>query len=71
LKNIKLTGSVGTSISFVFSSELSDESIQNIIDVLMDKTGQTASVLTLPNNVKAKLTEEQIATITSKNWTLA
>ena len=71
LKNIKLTGSVGKSISFGHSQYLTDESIQNIIDVLMDRTGQTASVLTLHNNVKAKLTEEQIATITSKNWTLA
>ena len=71
LKNIKLTGSIGKSISFGHSQYLTDESIQNIIDVLMDKTGQTATVLTLHNNVKAKLTEEQIATITSKNWTLA
>lgn len=48
---------------------LSDDSIQSIIDGLA--TVETAQTLTLHAAVKAKLTEEQIATITSKNWTLA
>ena len=59
------------SISFAQSPLLSDESIQSIIDGLADMTGQNAQTLTLQGQVKAKLTEEQIATITSKNWTLA
>ena len=50
---------------------LSDESIQSIINGLADLTGSTAKTLKLNKDVKAKLTEEQIATITSKNWTLA
>ena len=53
------------------SPNLSDASIQSIIDGLADLTGQTAQTLTFHADVKAKLTEEQIATITSKNWTLA
>ena len=58
-------------IAFAHSPLLSDESIQSIIDGLADLTGQTSQTLTLHADVKAKLTEEQIATITSKNWTLA
>lgn len=59
------------SITFSHSSKLSDTSIQSIIDGLADLTGGTAQTLTFHADVKAKLTEEQIATITSKNWTLA
>lgn len=50
---------------------LSDESIQSIINGLADLTGSTAKTLTLNKDVKAKLTNDQIAQITSKNWTLA
>lgn len=59
---------VNTNIS---SAVLSDESIQSIIDGLADLTGGTAQTLTLHATVKAKLTEEQLATITSKNWSVA
>ena len=58
--------------SIVFTSAvLNDESIQSIIGGLADLTGGTAQTLTLHADVKAKLTEEQLATITSKNWNLA
>lgn len=50
---------------------LSNESVQSFIDGLVDMTGQATKTITLSSSVKAKLTEEQIATITSKNWTLA
>lgn len=50
---------------------LSDESIQSIIDGLADLTGQTAQTVQFHSDVKSKLTENQIAQITSKNWTLA
>lgn len=59
------------SITFAQSPLLSEESVQSIIDGLVDLTGQTAQTLTLHADTKAKLTEQQIATITSKNWTLA
>ncbi len=59
------------SINFGYLQFLSDVSIQNIIDCLIDLTGQATQTLTFHADVKAKLTEEQIATITSKNWTLA
>lgn len=57
------------SVTFGNSSNLSSESIQSIIDGLA--IVDTAQTLTFHKDVKAKLTEEQIATITSKNWTLA
>lgn len=51
------------------SAVLTAESIQSIIDGLA--TVETAQTLTLNATVKAKLTETQLATITSKNWNLA
>lgn len=57
------------SIPFQSCEKLSAESIQSIIDGLA--IVETTHTLTLNGNVKKKLTEEQIATITSKNWTLA
>lgn len=72
LKEVRFVpNSIVYSISFNKSSLLSDDTIQSIIDGLGDMTGKTAMVLTLHADVKAKLTEEQIATITGKNWTLA
>lgn len=49
---------------------LSAESIQSIVDGLADMTGGTSYKLTLHADVKAKLTEEQLATIAAKNWTV-
>lgn len=66
-----VSGSILKSISFSNSAKLSDLSIQSIIDGLADLTGGTAQTLTFHADVKAKLTNEQLETITSKNWTLA
>lgn len=55
----------------ILSAYLSDESIQSIIDGLADLTGQTAQTITFHTTVKNKLTEEQIASATSKNWNIA
>ena len=62
--------SIPISIPFNPCGLLSDASVQSIIDGLMDLTGQTAQTITFHADVKAKLTDEQIATITSKNWTI-
>ena len=50
---------------------LSDASIQSWVDGLADLTGQTSVTQTLHANVKARMTETQIATVTAKNWTIA
>ena len=60
---------LGLSITMTSCGNLSDESIQSIIDGLA--TVETAQTLTFHEDIKSKLTEEQISTITSKNWTLA
>ena len=71
LQNIVIEGIIGYNLNMRSSSKLTNASIQSIIDALYDYSGGTAHGLTLHANVKAKLTEEQIAQITSKNWTLA
>ena len=72
LKEVRFTKeTLRYSLNMGNSPLLSAESIQSIIDALVDFTGGTARTLTLHATVKAKLTEEQIAQITAKNWTLA
>lgn len=62
---------IKVSLIFGNSSNLTEETIQAIINGLADLTGSTAQTLTLHKDVKAKLTQDQIAQITNKNWTLA
>lgn len=72
LKEIRFKqGTVKVSLNISSTGVLTDESIQSIINALKDLTGETAHTLSLHADVKAKLTEAQIAAITSKNWTLA
>lgn len=71
LENITFEGVIGKSVNFQWSSLLSDVSVQNIIDCLADLTGQASQTITVHAEVEARMTEEQKATITSKNWTLA
>ena len=54
-----------------YAKNLSVESVNSVINALTDLTGSTAQTLALHKDVKTKLTETQIASITSKNWTLA
>ena len=63
--------SIKWSLSIANSPLLTAESIQSIIDGLADLTGQTAQTITFHSTVKNKLTEEQIASATSKNWNIA
>lgn len=63
--------SIKLSIGFSASTLLDAESVQSIIDGLADLTDGTAQTLAFHETVKSKLTEAQIASITSKNWTLA
>lgn len=60
--------SVYLSLNMRHSASLTDESIQSIIDGLADLTGSKTKTLTL--HAAIVLTEEQIAAITAKNWTL-
>ena len=58
------------SFSFLPSPNLSNDSIQSIIDGLGDLTGGTAKTVTFSATTGAKLSDEQKATITEKNWEL-
>lgn len=55
-------------LSLSSSPLLSDESIQNIIDGLA--AVETQQKITFHSDVVDKLTDEQLATINSKNWTV-
>lgn len=69
LENISfVTGGIARTIEFSKCSKLTDASIQSIIDGLAEV--ETAQTLTFHATVGAKLTEEQKAVITAKNWTL-
>lgn len=71
LTDITFGGTIYQTISFAASSNLSSASVQSIIDWLADLTGGTAKTLTLHADVGANLTDEQKATVSAKNWTLA
>lgn len=62
---------IKVSFSIEHFSRLDDGTIQSVIEGLADLTGGTAQTLALHADVKAKLTETQLATITGKNWTVA
>ena len=70
LVNLTISGTIGTAMSLKDSSLLSAESVQSVIDALKDLTGTTTLKLTLHADVVARMTDEQKATITAKNWTL-
>lgn len=60
--------SIKQNLAFTQSSQLSDESIQSILDGLANVTG--TRTLTLHSEVYAKLTEEQKQSATDKGWTI-
>lgn len=64
-------GTIKENFSIPNSSVLDDNSIQSVVDGLADLTGADTKTLTLTEAVKKRMTEEQIAAVTSKNWTLA
>lgn len=64
-----LPNSIKSSISIPSSPNLSAETIQSIVDGFA--TSETALTLTLHATAKAKVTEDQIAQLTSKNCSLA
>ena len=70
LTNITFEGIIGNAISFQWQYKLSDASVQSVIDHLQDLTGAVSKAVTFHPTVGAKLTEEQKAAITAKNWTL-
>ena len=70
LEEIRFEGVIGKNLRLQWSSKLSNESVQSIIDHLKDLTGATAQTLTFHATVGANLTDTQKAAISAKNWTL-
>ena len=72
LKEIRFKSeSIKKPFNIASTGVLSDSSIQSTIDALADLTGANTQTLSLHADVKATLTEEQLASITQKNWTVA
>lgn len=65
-----MPNTIEASLTILASPNLTDASIQSIVDGLADMAGGTSAKLTLHATVKAKLTETQLATIAAKNWVL-
>lgn len=69
IKTIVVGKGTNCTLYFEYCPELTNESVQGIIDNLATVT--TKQYLYLDTNVKARLTTEQIAAATQKGWTIA
>ena len=58
-------------VNFALSPNLDRASMRAIINGVADMTGKTALRMAFHANAKARLTEEDIAIATAKNWTIA
>lgn len=65
LKNVKY------SFSLSASNKLTHESLLNVLNGLFDLTGSDQQTLTLGSTNLAKLTDDEKAIATNKNWILA
>ncbi len=70
LQNIVFEGDIIANISFGSSPNLTSESVVSIITALKDLMGQPSQAVTFHSTIGNKLTNEQKAIITAKNWTL-
>ena len=71
LKNLIVPLDWNFSVSLSSSSYLTHDSIIGLLNNLKDLTGDTAKTITLGSTNLAKLTDEEKAIATNKNWTLA
>lgn len=71
LVNVTFEGVIATPINLMWSLRLSNDTVQSLIDHLKDLTGATAQTITFHADVGAKLTDEQKAIITAKNWNVS
>lgn len=71
LINIQNISNIKASISFSGSTYLNHSTLLRILNALVDLTDQTTQTLTLGSINLAKLTDEEKAIATEKNWTLA
>ena len=72
LTNVTLNGTLDCDrLTFTGSTKLTVDSLMNIINVLVDRTGQDSYTLRLGATNLNKLSEEQKSVATNKNWILS
>ena len=69
--NIGILNGLNVSVNSIFSSYIDRASLRALINGLADRTGQNSLNLSLSSTLKEKLTEEDIAVATAKNWTIS
>ena len=71
LKEVRFVeNTISVAMNLNSCGNLSNDTINSIIDGLVDLTGTTAQTLKFNTAVRDALTDEQIARVTSKNWSL-
>ena len=75
LENIEIVGEIKTNILQTtyssFGSYLTVESLLNILNALEDRSNTTSKTLSWKTSFNNKLTSEQLAIATNKNWILS
>ena len=71
MTTIELQNGFNVSANFTSFPNLSADSLVKMINALKDLNGSSAKSLTIGETNLAKLTSEQIAIATNKNWTLS
>ena len=73
LDNMERFKAKNLGVSFILSSstKMTREALLEVINNVKDLTGSSSATLTLGSTLLAKLTEDDIAIATNKNWTLA
>ena len=69
--NITIFNGLKIGATGIMSTSADRASLRALINGLADLTGSTSRTVTLGSTLKAKLTEEDIAIATAKNWTIA
>lgn len=72
LKNLNVDGSIDVNFSVSACPDLTDASVQSIIDHLAQLTPETTKTLTLHQDVRDKMTDVQVDKVVNQlKWTLA
>lgn len=71
ITNITVNGELRAGLYLSASTNLTTDSLMSVINALVDLTGEDSKTLNLGANNLAKLSDEQKAIATNKNWILA
>lgn len=71
ITNLTVNGELRAGLYLSASTNLTTDSLMSVINALVDLTGENSKTLTLGATNLAKLSDEQKAIATNKNWILA